>query len=721
MLDNRQKNPIIRQVAAHVKKILTSGLKIAEVSSDDPRLQGHAAFYDPKTNTVHIASSHLSHAPTVAHELVHALTHYVLDNPRGNNQKRAVHQIKQLFDAVKNHESLKDQYGLKDIHEFVAEAFSNPEFQRRLAKIPYERQSAWSKFTQKIADLLGFKHSNALTELLSAAEPLFPSKEGAKVKTAPEKGLLYAAADDDARLLSEARLTRTLPSDTQLMMQQANETLGALKKSGGFGELFANLRYGLVSRDSKLAHALRNDPTFKDGKFRADLLLSQYGHLNQFASEGIRLGVPFRTSTGMMRIAADPEKNLVSIMERAHKLPRELGKGPDALANVLRSLIGEHWMKEPERLRERIAYLKTDEKSVRDYAQTLSGDAKREALKTANKLRRDLDHAQERLDKLPETGLEIKVQPEHVEAAHRLMEKFPELKKLVDDTHSVMRGLVDLHEQVGLIDAYTARQWRKAPYIPLYMSMEELAKRESGGKGFGPSAKTLRTVKQKGVSEHEVNVFENLQKHYFMMTQAAFQNNVRRGAMEQLGRWGMAERVTEIPKSDTEKARLVLTREFGNDVWHKVDDPYIVDVMSFPTQEPLPEFLTVPSRAFSRLTLMNPGYWFKQLVRDPLVANFVSRTGMVTPFGATRSFFKIITGNSPEYDILRAHGVTGLVDALNDSVRFSQAADKPGFVRSLWDKMKHIHEAADAATRVEVFKQALKQAKKEGQIGRAHV
>ena len=32
-------------------------------------------------------------------------------------------------------------------------------------------------------------------------------------------------------------------------------------------------------------------------------------------------------------------------------------------------------------------------------------------------------------------------------------------------------------------------------------------------------------------------------------------------------------------------------------------------------------------------------------------------------------------------------------------------------------KMKHIHEAADAATRVEVFKQALKQAKKEGHTG----
>jgi hypothetical protein len=718
-LIDQQRNPIIKAVAERVKKILTSGLKITETSMDDARLKGHGAFYDPATNTIHIAASHLKDAPTIAHEMVHALTHYVLDHPKSANQKAAVHQIKQLFDAVKGHESIKGKYGVKDIHEFVAEGLSNPEFQRALAKIPYKAQSAWGTFVQKIAHMLGLHHDNALTELLGATDKLMPSKEGAALKTDAEKGLLYAAPqDDDARALSDARLTRTLPPDHQLMMQQAEQTLSSLRKPGGIGELFANMRYGLVSRDSKLAYALRNDPTFKDGKFRADLLLSQYGHLNQFVSEGIRLGIPFRTSTGMMKIALDKDKNLVNILERAHNLPKKLGNGPDALANTLRALIGEHWMKEPERLRDRIGYLKGDEKLLREYAHTLSGEAKTEALRTANKLRREIDHAQERLDRLPETGLEIKVQQEHIDAAKRLMEKYPELKQLVDDVHGVMRGLVDLHESVGLIDSFTARQWRKAPYIPLYMSMEDLAKKEGEGKKpFGASAKGLRAVKQKGVSEHQVNVFENLQKHYFWMTQTAFQNNVRRGAMEQLGRWGMAERVSEIPKTDAEKAKLVLTREFGNDVWHKVEDPYIVDVMSFPTPDALPEFLTVPSRAFSRLTLMNPGYWFKQIVRDPLVANFVSRTGMVTPFGAARSFLKIATGNSPEYDVLRAHGVTGLVDALNDSVRFSQAAGKPSASRSLWDKMKHVHEAADAATRVEVYKQAMKEAKKKGLTG----
>ena len=60
-----------------------------------------------------------------------------------------------------------------------------------------------------------------------------------------------------------------------------------------------------------------------------------------------------------------------------------------------------------------------------------------------------------------------------------------------------------------------------------------------------------------------------------------------------------------------------------------------------------------------------------------------------------------------------------MVDALNDPSLISQGVDpkKVGAFKQGWDKWQHIHEAADAATRVAVFKQALKEAHKKGFTG----
>ena len=63
-------------------------------------------------------------------------------------------------------------YGLKNTAEFVAEANSNVNFQYELSKIPYQKQNAWSAFTDFVSKLLGFKEPNALSDIISLTDEL---------------------------------------------------------------------------------------------------------------------------------------------------------------------------------------------------------------------------------------------------------------------------------------------------------------------------------------------------------------------------------------------------------------------------------------------------------------------------------------------------------------------------------------------------------------------
>ena len=116
-------------------------------------------------------SSLEGHEDLVAHEIMHAITSWALDNPTAE-QRPAVEALRALFEHVKAKLPDAKDYGLNNIHEFMSEGFMNPEFQHKLAQVKYGNASAWSKFTRLVAKLLGFREGNAFTELLTLGEDL---------------------------------------------------------------------------------------------------------------------------------------------------------------------------------------------------------------------------------------------------------------------------------------------------------------------------------------------------------------------------------------------------------------------------------------------------------------------------------------------------------------------------------------------------------------------
>ena len=130
--------------------------------------------YDPKTNTITINEKYLN-TRALLHEIAHALTHKAVVS----GKRPAVKDLKKLYQETKD--ALGDVYGTLNLEEFVAEAFSNVVFRRRLAGISAigEELNVLQKFTNSVRRLLnsvlkrtGFESRLSPTDALSQVDQL---------------------------------------------------------------------------------------------------------------------------------------------------------------------------------------------------------------------------------------------------------------------------------------------------------------------------------------------------------------------------------------------------------------------------------------------------------------------------------------------------------------------------------------------------------------------
>ena len=115
-------NKRVRQVAtALAKNVRDTKVTIGKMEGDV------VGTFDPVTNTITLDSSKGVTAHTLLHEMTHAATSHILKNKSHPLTK----QLTKLYNDVKG--ELDTAYGATSLEEFVSEAFSNPEFQQRLA------------------------------------------------------------------------------------------------------------------------------------------------------------------------------------------------------------------------------------------------------------------------------------------------------------------------------------------------------------------------------------------------------------------------------------------------------------------------------------------------------------------------------------------------------------------------------------------------------------
>jgi len=133
------KNNRVKQVIKALSNVV-DGVKVEVVNTEDlesigytPRTDDNviAGVYDADSNTIFINSDNPLTVHTVLHETTHAATVATLNNPSDPNTKK----IQKLYNDLVASGNISDFDNITNIREFVAEAFSNPAFQLRLAEL----------------------------------------------------------------------------------------------------------------------------------------------------------------------------------------------------------------------------------------------------------------------------------------------------------------------------------------------------------------------------------------------------------------------------------------------------------------------------------------------------------------------------------------------------------------------------------------------------------
>lgn len=138
----KTRNKSISRVATALARVAGNTKVRFEADLKNDKGETIAGKFEPSTNTVVFNANFVPTNHVVLHEVLHAATAAELANTSSPNTR----QLQKLFDAVKDR--LDTAYGASSLDEFVVEAFSNPEFQAKLAELDTkgDRISVWTRF-----------------------------------------------------------------------------------------------------------------------------------------------------------------------------------------------------------------------------------------------------------------------------------------------------------------------------------------------------------------------------------------------------------------------------------------------------------------------------------------------------------------------------------------------------------------------------------------------
>lgn len=183
--DVMSKNPAYKYLVKYIKN---NDVKVKFAQSQNQSTEGTKGCYDVIENEVTIYVNYFNGADneygihdfmhTIAHELIHALTsRTILDDTQSYRKMEAyVEYLRRNYkDVFELRYGPGIAYGLNNPQEFIAEFFSNVQFQNMLKEIPAVEESkfksAFHEFLNKILEFLGIKPAT------NAYEQMFPVME----------------------------------------------------------------------------------------------------------------------------------------------------------------------------------------------------------------------------------------------------------------------------------------------------------------------------------------------------------------------------------------------------------------------------------------------------------------------------------------------------------------------------------------------------------------
>ena len=514
----------------------------------------------------------------------------------------------------------------------------------------------------------------------------------------------------------------------------------------GLEHKYTKIQTAAISSKAALTYKLGQQEMYgANGEIRAKAKVDQATHIANMVGESYDHGFITRNAQGLNEVVHDDNLALNKWRDRFSAVPEHLRdsfeNAIDTLAKAGHNLrLSEHMetLKEgKEQLKladarrteiiEEMAMLRRHDEEAPPRYLTLK--AQKEFLTEEIADRKKLaDMIEDRYTRAQRSdGKLFDVSDEEVAAARSLIDSTPETKELAKHLRKILHNDAKLLRDNQVISdaAYEKFTDPKYDYAPRYMQMEDLAEHLPASETYGAGLRSSAAPKKIRGGQHDINLLENLFAHRAKMTTMALHNNARLGALKELQALGEATPLAANARP-TRRQPTIDVMEGGKRRYYEVPDRALLEAFEIIQHMPI-KFLTTSTKVASKYMLMNPGYLYRQLWREPIMAAATSgmglKAGLSMPFSTVKTLASLMlhkTGNDHIlFDQLRAQGVTASHNYLKDYVqemgkpyaepttKLGKAQEKAkGFIKA----MEHAHELVDGATKVAVMKRLKAQA-----------
>jgi hypothetical protein len=713
-----------------------------------------AGSFDPATNTVSAVDIFANREDVVAHEIGHALTAQAIKNPNVT-QKPIVQKLKTLYETVKDDPLIKDAYGATSLDEFVAEGWSNPEFQLKLSQIKYEATTAWGKFTEYVAKLLGLKKNNAFVEFMALGENLV---EGSDLKVPPSKKFVA-----NARKAYMDQRGRNDPAWAQLSERQKNdwydtyemdsqesryesapkllkvekmpitpEGQAILNTIEGMGRKYEAPPKGYLERIKKYWNNEKDNPTISPETSRGavtrwlDQVQTWTFSADAALNNEIRRQVMDSTKSNQDKIGALLN---ISMSQTVHD---------DALGNLI--LTNGRLEFDPETYK----YVAVNDKSnfvtlagqiqqiASQYGLTvdqteaighIAFEARRlKGLREFNeRVRQEVDklNSQNRKAAAERRAQDIKfihMTDQQIDTGMTLFDKMPELNQLVETWNGMRNNTRDVMVNSGLWSVEEANSLlANADYVPF--TREEQIEDGRGPKEFLSGLQVnAREKKLKGTLDPVNDVFDNMARWTQYAIKRAVRNRNAVALVDTAVENGLAKKVD----GPTRSGNTVKVWRDGNEEFYDMADPMYMEAFKGlePVAIPALKVMAKFANFLRQSVVLYPLFSVAQVPQDAYAAMFSSglktRFALTIPARTVKEFIKTLANSSRTNAELKQYGVVGIRDftsavARMDAEIYSGLKEKPGFLGSLKRGLEHIAMASDNAVRQAVYEASMAQ------------
>ena len=627
--------------------------------------------------------------------------------------------------------------------EIISWSMTNPDMQMFMESIPYKGKNLFSAIVEAFRKFLGLspRADTALYEVMRLTNEILNANYSDMQRAATEAGMPLpnklkpepavkagVAQEEYQTVAPTGNLVGTAPPKQTTKLQPSPTPLQPVKdaaqnaQNAFAGDWWTKWRVGWVDVGAGLSKRLKDLPVFdKDGKLRADMLVRAASQTINLIKTGLQSGVPVLNADGTITIQRS-ENNISRSQQIADSLDdnaivKASGlSGRGFVATIARALRGKE-IQEIDARRRAKAEQELSQAAVKlrsAYNQFKDGNISKTTLE---KIRGQVKEVQKRYKPDLKLNREKQINDKDIAWAEANLAAVPEVQQVLDIWRANHDSLINLWEQTGLLDKDYANNLRAQRfYVPLYAAREDLmAEEQEGYTGRAAGAKTVAEIEKLEGSDLVRNLWENMDKHYAFMTAKAYNNHTRKMAVEQLMSFGING--AKFTKSDDPKVNLRY-RDYNNPEADKngivsviVENPLDVAAFQIMPYEmgALMKGISMSTEVLRAGALINPMYWIRQLIRDPLHASIAGQLDtIVTPFHAMKEYIQILANNSAEAELLAQRGVIGQIDSTTTLQQYLKQVGtekiKPSQISKWSKKIMRMHEASDAATRVAIFK-----------------